>query len=83
MKVRYKACGASEWHNEDVCDAKLLPMTTLAYSIDCVCFYHLLRTQHCCLCPNGRNKLLLTAHPPLSPIQPPYSYMQLMKSQLL
>ena len=71
MKVRYKACGASEWYYKDVCDAKLFPMTTLAYPIYCVCFCHLLRTQHCCLCPNGRYNLLLTAHPPLSLIQPP------------
>ena len=32
--------------NKDVCDAKLLPTTVLACSVDCVCFCHLLKTQH-------------------------------------
>ena len=34
-------------------DAKLLPTTVLAYSVDCVDFCHLLKIQDYCLCPNG------------------------------
>ena len=40
--------------NKDVSSTRLLPTTVLTYSVYGVCFYHLLKTQHCCLCPNGR-----------------------------
>ena len=36
---------------KDVCGIKLLPMTISAHPVDFVCFWHLLKTQHCCLCP--------------------------------
>ena len=47
---------------KDVCDVKLLPMTISAYPVDYVCSWHLLKTQHCCICPNRRYNL--TSAPP-------------------
>ena len=50
--------------NKDVSGAKLLLMTTSVYHVDCACFCPLLKTQHHCLCPNGRCNLPLASHPP-------------------
>ena len=50
--------------NKDVSGAWLLPMTISTYPVDWVCFCHLLKTQHCCLCPNGRYNPPLATHPP-------------------
>ena len=47
--------------NRDVSGARLLSMTALTYPVDWVYFCHLLKTQHCCLCPNERY------NPPLPP----------------
>ena len=55
--------------NKDVIGATLLPMIVLTYPIDWVCFCHLLKTQHCCLCPIGRYNLPLATHPP-QPLPP-------------
>ena len=33
--------------------------------MDCACFCHLLKIQHCCMCPNGR-------YNPPSPVHPIY-----------
>ena len=50
--------------NKDMCGAKLLPMIISAYPVDCVCFYHLLMTQHSCLCPGHlRLSTLPTTYP--------------------
>ena len=49
--------------NKGACGTKLLPMTVLAYAVDCVCFCHLLDTQHCCLCPNGQYNPPPASHP--------------------
>ena len=56
--------------NKDVCGTKLLPATVLTYPVDCVCFCHLLETQHYCLCPNG--KYLPTPHICSLPPHPSY-----------
>ena len=44
---------------------KYIPMP-----LDCVCFYHLLKTKHCCLYPNGRYNLPLAANPSPLPTLP-------------
>ena len=52
--------------NKDVSSVKQLPTTVLAYTVDCVCFCLLLKTQHCSLYPimKGISCLrLLTPHP--------------------
>ena len=46
--------------NQNWWDARLLQMSILIYPVDCVHLCHLLRTQHHCLCPNGRE------NPPLA-----------------
>ena len=54
--------------NKDVGGAKLLLMTTSVYHVDyacCIC--PLLKTQHHCLCPNGRCNPPSASHPPPSP----------------
>ena len=48
---------------------RLLPMSILTYPVDCVHLCHLLRAQHHCLCPNGRE--LQLAHPPPPPCSCP------------
>ena len=53
--------------NKDVSGARLLPMTASTCPVDWVFFYHLLKTQHCCLCPNGRYSSLLTTYLPALP----------------
>ena len=64
--------------NKDVGGAKLLLMTTSVYPVDCACICPLLKTQHHCLCPNGRCNLPSASHPPppppypLPPLPPPY-----------
>ena len=55
--------------NKDVCGAKLLPTTASAHPVDCVCFCHLLKTDHCCLCQNERYNPTPAAHP-LHPSHP-------------
>ena len=50
--------------NKDVGDAKLLLMTASVYPVGCACICPLLKTQHHCLCPNGRCNPPLTSHPP-------------------
>ena len=57
--------------------AKLLPTTVSVYPVDCVNICHSLKTQHYCLCPNGRYNLPLAAHPLTPPILSPYSYVPL------
>ena len=47
--------------NKDVGGAKLLLTTT---SVDCACICPLLKTQHYCLCPNGRCNPPSASHPP-------------------
>ena len=56
--------------NEDVSGARLLPTTVSTYPVDWVCFCHLLKTQHCCLCPSGSFNLPSAAHPPPPPTPP-------------
>ena len=61
--------------NKDVSGARMLPTTVSTYPMDWVCFRHLLKTQHHCLCPNGRYNLQLPTHPhrpsdPLSSADP-------------
>ena len=56
--------------NKDVSDARLQPTTVLSYPVDRICFCHLLKTQHCCLYPNGRYNLPLATHLPQPPISP-------------
>ena len=59
---------------KDVSGARLLPTTVLSYPVDWVSFCHLLKTQHCCLCPNERYNLLPASHLPPPPIPPPPTY---------
>ena len=42
---------------KDVGSAELLSVIISAYPVDCVCFWHLQKTQHYCLCPNRRCNL--------------------------
>ena len=42
-------------------------MIISAYPVDCVCFCHLLKTQHYCLYPDKRHDLTLAAHSPPLP----------------
>ena len=58
--------------NKDVGGAKLLLRTTSVYPVDCACICPLLKTQHHCLCPNGRCNLPSASHPPLSPPSHPH-----------
>ena len=53
--------------NKDVGGAKLLLTTTSVYPVDCTCICPLLKTQHHCLCPNGRSNPPSASHPPLPP----------------
>ena len=58
--------------NNDLGGAKLLLMTTSVYPVDCTCICLLLKTQHHCLCPNGRCNPPSASHPPPpSPSHPP------------
>ena len=54
--------------NKDVGGAKLLLMTTSAYRVDCACICPLLKTQHHCLCPNGRCNPPSASLPPTHPL---------------
>ena len=54
--------------NKDMGGAKLLLMATSVYPVDCTCICPLLKTQHHCLCPNGRCNPPSASHPP-----PPYT----------
>ena len=49
--------------NKDLGGAKLLLTTTSIYRVDCACVCPLLKTQHHCLCPNGRCNPPLASHP--------------------
>ena len=65
--------------NKDMSGAKLLLTTISTYSVNCVRFCHLMKTQHCCLCTIARHNLPLAAHPPPPPTPsqphpPPYIY---------
>ena len=51
--------------NKDVGGAKLLLTTTSVYPVDCACICPLQKTQHHCLCPNGR------CNPPSASPPPP------------
>ena len=64
--------------NKDVNGTRLLPMTVSTYPMDWVSFCHLLKTQHCYLCPiEGITwvwLLILPHHPPTPtthPLPPP------------
>ena len=57
--------------NKDVGGAKLLLTTTSVYPVDCTCICPLLKTQHHCLCPNGKCNPPSASHPPLPPPHPP------------
>ena len=56
--------------NKDVGGAKLLLTTTSVYPVDCTCICPLLKTQHHCLCPNGKCNPASASHPPPPP--PPH-----------
>ena len=56
--------------NKDVGGARLLLTTTSVYPVDCACICPLLKTQHHCLCPNGRCNPPLASHPPPPPPTP-------------
>ena len=47
---------------KDVCGAELLPVIISAYPVDCVCFWHLWKTQYYCLCLNRKYNLSPAAH---------------------
>ena len=53
--------------NKDVDGAKLLLTATSVYPVDCACICPLLKTQHHCLCPNGRCNPPSASNPPLPP----------------
>ena len=54
--------------NKDVSGVKLLLTITSVYPVHCTCFCPLLKTQHYCLCPNGRCNPPSAFHPPTHPI---------------
>ena len=56
--------------NKDVGGAKLLLTTTSVYPVDCTCICPLLKTQHHCLCPNGKCNPPSASHPPPPPPTP-------------
>ena len=56
--------------NKDVGGAKLLLTTTSVYPVDCTCICPLLKTQHHCLCPNGRCNSPSASPPPPHPLPP-------------
>ena len=58
--------------NKDVGGAKLLLTTTSVYPVDCACICPLLKTQHHCLCPNGKCNLPSASHPPPHPLPSAY-----------
>ena len=60
--------------NRDVSGTRLLPMTVSTYPMDWVCFYHLLKTQHCCLSPSGKYNLPSATHPPPPPTPSPLTH---------
>ena len=75
IKVHYRACEVPVNDiNKDVCGAKLLPITVLAYAVNCVCPCHLMEIQHCCLYLNGRYNLPLAVYPPHHRPHPSYPY---------
>ena len=51
--------------NKNVDGAKLLLTTTSVYPVDCAYISPLLKTQHHCLCSNGRCIWPSASHPPL------------------
>ena len=53
--------------NKDVTGARLLPTTVSTCHVDGVSFCHLLKTQHCCVCPYGRFNPPLATHLPPPP----------------
>ena len=57
--------------NKDVGGAKLLLTPTSVYPVDCTCICPLRKTQHHCLCPNGRCNPPSASHPPPPPPHPP------------
>ena len=57
--------------NKDVGGSKLLLTTTSVYRVDCTCICPLLKTQHHCLCPNGKCNPPSASHPPPPPPHPP------------
>ena len=60
--------------NKDVSGARLLSITVSTCPVAWVCFFHFLKTQNCCLCPNGRYRLLSDTHLPPPPTPPiPYN----------
>ena len=54
---------------KDLCGAKLLPTTVSACAVNCSEFCHLVKTQHCCLCPCEKYNPPLAVHP-LPPTHP-------------
>ena len=60
MKVHYRLVEPVNGIIKGVCDAELLPITVSAYLMDCVCFCHLMKTQHCCLWPMEGTTALTT-----------------------
>ena len=63
--------------NKDMSGARLLQMIVSTYPVGWVSFGHLLKIQHCCLCPNGGYNQPLATHlppPPTHPHHPPTPY---------
>ena len=58
--------------NKDVGGAKLLLTVSSVYPVDCACICPLLKTQHHCLCPNGKCNRPSASHPPLPPPSHPH-----------
>ena len=71
-EVHYRAGGALDGINKDMCDAKLHPTAVLAYPVDCDCWCHLLDTHCCCMSPNGTLNPPLASHPPRHSLTPLY-----------
>ena len=57
--------------NKDVTGARLLWTTVLTCPVDWVPFCHLLKTQHCCLCPYERFNPPPATYTPPPPTWPP------------
>ena len=60
--------------NQNWLGFKLLPMAVLIYPVICVHSCHLLRTQHHCLCSNGRERENLSLACPPTPTMLSYPF---------
>ena len=69
-----RSLGPVSGTNKDVTGARLLPTTVSTCPVDWVPICHLLKTQHCCLCPQWSFNPPPATHSPPPPTPPPPSH---------